>query len=102
MTALEREKLEKEYQDLLEKIKYFKNVLENEFMVLSIVKEELTDIKERYGDERRTNIIPDESDIDYEDLIEEEETVLTLTHFGYIKRLPADTYKSQKKGVKVS
>ncbi|NMB34498.1 MAG: DNA gyrase subunit A [Clostridium sp.] len=100
LTALEREKLEKEYQDLLEKIKYFKNVLENEFMVLSIVKEELTDIKERYGDERRTNIIPDESDIDYEDLIEEEETVLTLTHFGYIKRLPADTYKSQKRGGK--
>lgn len=100
LTALEREKLEKEYQDLLEKIKYFKNVLENEFMVLNIVKEELTDIKERYGDERRTNIIPDESDIDYEDLIEEEETVLTLTHFGYIKRLPADTYKSQKRGGK--
>jgi DNA gyrase subunit A len=100
LTALEREKLEKEYQELLEKIKYYKDVLANEFMVLNIVKEELNGIKEKYGDERRTEIVPDESDIDIEDLIDDEETVVTLTHFGYIKRLPSDTYKSQKRGGK--
>lgn len=100
LTALEREKLEKEYQELLEKIKYYKDVLANEFMVLNIVKDELNEIKEKYGDERKTKIVPDESDIDIEDLIDDEETVVTLTHFGYIKRLPADTYKSQKRGGK--
>lgn len=100
LTALEREKLEAEYQELLEKIKYFKDVLANEFMVLNIIKEELTEIKEKYGDERRTQIIPDESDFDVEDLIEEQDSVITLTHFGYIKRLPTDTYKSQRRGGK--
>jgi len=69
-------------------------------MVLNIVKDELNEIKEKYGDERKTKIVPDESDIDIEDLIDDEETVVTLTHFGYIKRLPADTYKSQKRGGK--
>lgn len=100
LTALEREKLEAEYQELLAKIKYFKDVLANEFMVLNIIKEELTEIKGKYGDERKTKIIPDESDFDFEDLIEEEDTVITLTHFGYVKRLPTDTYKSQRRGGK--
>lgn len=100
LTALEREKLEAEYQELLAKIKYYKDVLANEFMVLNIIKEELTEIKGKYGDERRTKIIPDESDFDFEDLIEEEDTVITLTHFGYVKRLPTDTYKSQRRGGK--
>lgn len=100
LTALEREKLEKEYQELLEKIKYYKDVLANEFMVLNIIKEELNEIKGKYGDERRTKIVPDEGEIDIEDLIDDEETVVTLTHFGYIKRLPADTYKSQRRGGK--
>ena len=69
-------------------------------MVLNIIKDELNEIKNKYGDERRTKIIEDEGDIDIEDLIEEEESVITLTHFGYIKRIPADTYKSQRRGGK--
>lgn len=100
LTGLEREKLEAEYNELLEKIKYFKDVLANEFMVLNIIKDELAVIKEKYADERRTKIIADEGEFDIEDLIQEEESVITLTHFGYIKRLPADTYKSQKRGGK--
>lgn len=100
LTGLEREKLENEYRELLEKIKYYKEVLANEFMVLNIIKDELAVIKEKYGDERRTKIIADEGEIDLDDLIQEEESVITLTHFGYIKRLPADTYKSQKRGGK--
>ena len=100
LTALEREKIDAEYEELLAKIKYFKDVLANEFIVLNIIKEELLEIKEKYGDERRTKIIPDESDFDFEDLIEEESSVITLTHFGYVKRLPTDTYKSQKRGGK--
>ncbi|HAA43305.1 MAG TPA: DNA gyrase subunit A, partial [Ruminiclostridium sp.] len=100
LTALEREKIENEYKEIMEKIKYFKDVLANEFMVLNIIKDELNEIKNKYGDERRTKIIEDEGDIDIEDLIEEEESVITLTHFGYIKRIPADTYKSQRRGGK--
>ena len=100
LTALEREKLENEYEELMAKIKHFKDILANEFMVLNIIKDELSEIKDKYGDERRTDIIHDESDIDIEDLIEEEESVITLTHFGYVKRLPADTYKSQRRGGK--
>ncbi len=100
LTALEREKLEAEFQELLAKIKYYKDVLSNEYMVLNIIKDELAEIKSKYGDERRTKIIPDESDFDFEDLIEEEDTVITLTHFGYVKRLPTDTYRSQRRGGK--
>lgn len=100
LTGLEREKLENEYRELQEKIKYYKEVLANEHLVLKIIKEELAVIKDKYADERRTKIIADEGEIDMEDLIQEEESVITLTHFGYIKRLPADTYKSQKRGGK--
>ena len=100
LTGLEREKLENEYRELVEKIKYYKDVLANEFMVLNIIKDELTQIKVKYSDERRTKITVDESEIDIEDLIQEEDSVITMTHFGYVKRLPADTYKSQKRGGK--
>lgn len=100
LTGLEREKLEAEYRELLEKIKYYKEVLANEHLVLKIIKDELQIIKQKYADERKTKIIADEGEIDMEDLIQEEESVITLTHFGYIKRLPADTYKSQKRGGK--
>lgn len=100
LTALEREKLENEYREIMEKIKYYKDVLANEFMVLNIIKDELTEIKGKYADERRTQIIADEGEIDIEDLIQEEKSVITLTHFGYVKRLPADTYKSQRRGGK--
>jgi len=84
----------------LKEIKYYKDVLANKSMVLDIIKKELEEIKQKYGDERRTKIIPDEDEIEIEDLIEVEENVVTLTHFGYIKRLPTSTYKSQKRGGK--
>jgi len=100
LTGLEREKLESEYRELLEKIKYFKDVLANEHLVLKIIKEEILIIKEKFGDERRTKLLVDETEIDMDDLIEEQESVITLTHFGYIKRLPTDTYKSQRRGGK--
>ena len=100
LTGLEREKLENEYNELLEKIKYLREVLANEILVHQIIKDELHIIKDKYADERRTKIEIDEDEIDIEDLIQEEESVITMTHFGYVKRLPADTYKSQRRGGK--
>lgn len=100
LSGLEREKIEAEYREVLGRIEYFRAVLANESMVLTIIKDELAVIKDKFADERRTQIIADEGEIDIEDLINEEESVITLTHFGYIKRLPADTYKSQKRGGK--
>ncbi len=100
LTGLEREKLENEYREILDKIRHFKEILANQYMILNIIKEELEVIKGKFGDDRRTKIISDQGEIDLEDLIEEQESVITLTHFGYIKRLPADTYKSQKRGGK--
>ena len=98
LTGLEIEKLEAEYKELLEKIAYFKAVLADEKMVLNIIKEELLAIKAKYSDERRTVISMEETKIDVEDLIAEEDMVITITHQGYVKRLVADTYKSQKRG----
>ena len=100
LTGLEREKLEKEYAEVLSKIKYYKEVLANESLVLEIISNELLEIKNKYGDERRTKFVVDDSEIDIEDLIDEHEVVVTLTHYGYIKRLPSDTYKSQRRGGK--
>lgn len=100
LTGLEREKLENEYNELLEKIKYYREVLANEILVHQIIKEELDVIKNKYADDRRTKLEIDEDEIDIEDLIQEEESVITMTHFGYVKRLPADTYKSQRRGGK--
>jgi len=100
LTGLEREKLENEYNELLEKIKYYKEVLANENLVHQIIKDELKVIRDKYADERRTKIEIDEDEIDIEDLIKEEESVITMTHFGYVKRQPADTYKSQRRGGK--
>ncbi len=98
LQGLEKEKLQAEYDELLEKIKYYNDVLNNESMVLDIIKQELLVIKEKYGDERRTEITNMVDDIDIEDLIEEEENIITLTHFGYVKRVPTDTYRSQRRG----
>jgi len=100
LAGIEREKIDKEFNELMEKIKYLTSVLESEEIVLGIIKDELLVIKEKYGDERRTEITASFDDIDIEDLIEEEENVITLTHFGYIKRLTSDTYKAQKRGGK--
>lgn len=100
LTGLEREKLDEEYREVTEKIKYYRSVLADEALLLGIIENELTEIRKKYGDERRTEITSGEDDIDDEDLIKEEESVITLTHFGYIKRLPCDTYRSQKRGGK--
>ena len=100
LQGLEKEKLDEEYNELLSKIKYYNEVLNDESMVLGIIKEELLVIKEKFGDERRTEITNVVDEIDIEDLIEEEENVITLTHFGYIKRMPTSTYTSQRRGGK--
>ncbi|OGO80972.1 MAG: DNA gyrase subunit A [Clostridiales bacterium GWC2_40_7] len=100
LTGLEREKLENEYREVQEKIQYYRAVLADEGLLLQIIKDELIVIRDKFGDERRSEITIDEGEIDIEDLIQEEESVITLTHFGYVKRLPADTYKSQKRGGK--
>ena len=98
LTGLEREKLEAEFNELTEKIKYFKSLLADEGLVKNVIKDELTVIKEKYGDERKTEIAPAEDDFEDEDLIPEEESIITLTQFGYIKRVSADTYKTQRRG----
>lgn len=100
LAGIEREKIDKEYEELMEKIKYFTSILSDESLVKSIVKDELAVIREKYGDERRTEITNNYDEVEDEDLIEEEENVVTLTHYGYIKRLPSDTYKAQKRGGK--
>ncbi len=100
LAGMEREKIENELRDVHALIEHLTEVLGSEQMVLDIIKEEITAIKEKFGDERRTSIEPVADDIDIEDLIEEEDNVITMTHQGYIKRLPADTYKSQHRGGK--
>ena len=100
LQGLEREKLEKEYAELMEKIAYYKSILADENLLMSVIKDELLEIRDKYADERRTRFVADESDFDDEDLVEEEKVAVTLTHLGYIKRVPADTYKTQKRGGK--
>lgn len=100
LTALERHKLDEEYRSLQEEIAYLEALLADERLVLREVKVELQEIKKKFGDERLTKIIPDEGEIDLEDLIPEEKMLITLTHQGYIKRLPLDTYQSQGRGGK--
>ena len=98
LTGLERDKIEAEYEELIKRINRLREILANERLLLNVIKEEMLIIKENYSDERRTEIRHAEGEIDMRDLIEDEEIAITLTHFGYIKRLPADTYKSQKRG----
>lgn len=100
LTGLSRDKIESEYNALVETIKHLKEILASEALVLGIIKDELTEIKNAYGDERRTHIVHGESDIEIESLIKEEDNVITITHFGYIKRISVDAYKSQKRGGK--
>ena len=100
LQGLEREKIDKEYADLMERIAYFKSILADEKLLLGVIKEELLEIKSKYGDKRRTKIVADVDEFDDEDLVEEEKVAVTLTHKGYIKRVPADTYKAQKRGGK--
>ena len=100
LQGLQREKIEDEYNNLVELIKKLKAILESEELVKNIIKEELTELKEKYGDERKTEITHAEGEIDIESLIKEENNVITLTHAGYIKRIAVDTYRSQKRGGK--
>ena len=98
LTGLERQKLEDEYLELIQKISYLTEILNNERLVYQIIKDELTEIRNKYGDDRRTSIVIDENEFCVEDLIAEEDMVVTLTHNGYIKRLPVTTYRVQKRG----
>ncbi len=98
LTGLEREKIQEEYQEVLKTIEYLKSVLADESKIFGIIKDELTKVKEQFGDDRRTRITLDASDMAIEDLIAEEDVVLTLTHGGYVKRIALDTYRNQKRG----
>ena len=100
LSGLQREKIEEEYDELMKLIAHLKEILESEKLVFEIIKEELIEIREKYGDERLTKIAAAEGEFNVEDLISEEQTVVALTHFGYIKRMPIDTYRSQKRGGK--
>ena len=100
LSGLQREKIEEEYNQLMELIAHLRDILNSERLVFDIIKEELLEIKDKFGDDRKTKIVAAEGEIDVEDLIKEEQTVVALTHFGYIKRMPIDTYKSQRRGGK--
>jgi DNA gyrase subunit A len=98
LTGLEREKIELEYKELIEKISYLKSILADEKLLLQVIKQEILEIKKKYSDERRTKITSAAEKLEIEDLIEEQDVVITITYKGYIKRLPLATYKSQRRG----
>lgn len=100
LTGLERDKIEAEYEELMRKIAEYKAILADEQLVLDIISKELDEIKERFGDERRTEITASDEEILDEDLIPREDVIISITHSGYIKRLPVTTYRSQKRGGK--
>ncbi|QQS27866.1 MAG: DNA gyrase subunit A [Sphingobacteriales bacterium] len=98
LTGLERDKLKKEYAELIEKIEYFKEVLSNEALRMSIIKEELIEVRDKYGDKRRTEVVYADSDISLEDIIERQQVVVAISHLGYIKRTSLDEYREQNRG----
>src|SRR3990167_4676516 len=98
LTALERGKIEAEYQELLKKIEYYQMLLASERKMLDLIKGELQELKKRFGDERRTEILGEVKDFKIEDLIAEEDVVITISHTGYIKRLPVSAYRKQHRG----
>ena len=100
LSGLQREKIEEEYKQLMDLIAHLREILANQNLVFDIIKEESLEIIEKYGDDRRTKIIAAEGEINEDDLIKEEKSIIALTHFGYIKRMPVDTYKSQHRGGK--
>ena len=100
LSDLQKEKIEEKYNELIKLIAHLREILGSETLVFQIIKEELLEVKEKYGDERLTKIVAAEGELNEEDLIKEEQMVVALTHFGYIKRMPIDTYKSQKRGGK--
>jgi len=100
LTGLEREKIEAEYAEVKKTIEYLRSVLADEGLLLGIIKDELTVIRDKYGDPRKTELVADEDEIDIEDLIDEHDVVVTLTHAGYVKRTPLNVYRSQRRGGK--
>ncbi len=100
LQGLEREKITAEYVELLNKIAYYESLLNDVHKLMGVVKDELLEVKKKWGDKRKTQIMADEAEIDEEDLIHEEDVCITLTHLGYAKRVPADTYRAQKRGGK--
>lgn len=100
LSGLQREKIEEEYNELMKLIAHLRDILSNESLVFEILKQELIEIKDKFGDDRLTKILAAEGEFIAEDLIKEEQTVVALTHFGYIKRMPIDTYRSQRRGGK--
>ncbi|WP_295918460.1 DNA gyrase subunit A [Anaerovibrio lipolyticus] len=98
LTGLEREKIEEEYQEILKRIEWLKSVLADEWKIMEIIKDELTEVKRKFGDERRTNITHDMSEIDIEDMIADDDVVISITHRNYIKRIKLDTYRRQNRG----
>lgn len=100
LSGLQREKIEDEYNELMKLIAHLREILGSEKLVFQVIKEELIEVKEKYGDERLTKIVAAEGELNEEELIKEEQMVVAFTHFGYIKRMPIDTYKSQRRGGK--
>ena len=100
LTGLERDKIEAEYAELQKQIAYFRAVLTDEKLVLGIIRDEILEIRDKFADERRTEISALDGEIDMLDLIEEEDMVVTMTHYGYVKRLPKTTYRAQRRGGK--
>lgn len=100
LQGLEKEKIQNEYDELLKKIAYYAELLADEHKLMNVIKEELIEIKEKWGDKRKTKIMAGADELDEEDLIEEQNVCITLTHLGYIKRVPADTYRAQRRGGK--
>jgi len=100
LTHLERDKIDKEYLELIKKIELFKSILASEKKVLEIIKDEMKELSEKFGDERRTEIAPEQEEFEIEDLIAEEDVVVTISHAGYIKRLPVSSYRKQRRGGK--
>lgn len=100
LQGLEREKIEAEYADLQEKIAWYNKILGDEKVLMGVIKEELIEIRDKFGDERRTDIVPAEGEIDEESMIEKKQAAVTLTHLGYVKRMSMDIYRTQKRGGK--
>jgi DNA gyrase subunit A len=100
LTHLERDKIDKEYLELIKKIELFKSILESEKKVLEIIKAEMKELMEKFGDARRTDVLPEAEELEIEDLIAEEDVVITISHAGYIKRLPVSGYRKQRRGGK--
>jgi DNA gyrase subunit A len=98
LTGLEREKIKEEYQDLLNQIEYFKKVLSDEVLRMKIIKDELIEIRDKYGDKRRTEMVPDAEEFNPEDFYSDDEMVITISHLGYIKRTPLTEYRTQSRG----